>query len=532
VYVVINLNDLDAACHMERLRLPLSPIASSYRETPTRLSSPSSHGLTMRPRQLAKTARPSRRYFRMTAVMLLGTASLVSAPSAALADDTADDIGQLRAAIQKELADLRKREQKLHQEFLRLDQKSQLLDEQLQKLRAAGVAPGDTTPSLAAGVAQPAGAQGPPSPAAATEVGETSAPAAAAQPVPERSAEASAAPPAEGESAPISGPSAEERQARQVVETAPTLSNVGGVLTPKGQIVIDPSIEYDYWSQNQLGVNGFQIIPGITFGNVFVTRFEQDIATAAITLRGGVTDRLELNAKIPYVYNAGSTTSLVPLGTSTQLVSVGANGTGLGDIQFGASYQFNSGNSGWPIFVGNFLFKTATGTSPFQVPIVTVNDPNGQFLAGTPKKLPTGTGFYSLTPSVTMLLPTAPGVLFANLQFQHNLARTQPVQNNAGGPATPVNLQPGESPAISFGIGFALNDQAALTLSYQQTYVFTAYSDGHPITGSAYSYGTFDFGLGYQISQSTRLNLSVGIGTGQNTPAARVLFELPYKFSL
>jgi hypothetical protein len=316
------------------------------------------------------------------------------------------------------------------------------------------------------------------------------------------------------------------------VETAPTLSNVGGVLTPKGQIVIDPSIEYDYWSQNQLGVNGFQIIPGITFGNVFVTRFEQDIATAAITLRGGVTDRLELNAKIPYVYNAGSTTSLVPLGTSTQLVSVGANGTGLGDIQFGASYQFNSGNSGWPIFVGNFLFKTATGTSPFQVPIVTVNDPNGQFLAGTPKKLPTGTGFYSLTPSVTMLLPTAPGVLFANLQFQHNLARTQPVQNNAGGPATPVNLQPGESPAISFGIGFALNDQAALTLSYQQTYVFTAYSDGHPITGSAYSYGTFDFGLGYQISQSTRLNLSVGIGTGQNTPAARVLFELPYKFSL
>jgi hypothetical protein len=57
------------------------------------------------------------------------------------------------------------------------------------------------------------------------------------------------------------------------VETAPTLSTIGGVLTPKGQIVIDPSIEYDYWAQNQLGVNGFQIIPGITFGNIFVTRF-------------------------------------------------------------------------------------------------------------------------------------------------------------------------------------------------------------------------------------------------------------------
>jgi hypothetical protein len=153
-------------------------------------------------------------------------------------------------------------------------------------------------------------------------------------------------------------------------------------------------------------------------------------------------------------------------------------------------------------------------------------------LAGTPQKLATGTGFYTLTPSLTVLLPTAPGVLFANLQFQHNLARTQPVQNRQGGPATPVNLQPGEAPAITFGIGFALNDRAALTLSYQQTHVFTAYANGQAITGSPYSYGTFNFGLGYQISQSTRLNLSVGIGAGPNTPAAKVLFELPYKFSL
>ena len=90
----------------------------------------------------------------------------------------------------------------------------------------------------------------------------------------------------------------------------------------------------------------------------------------------------------------------------------------------------------------------------------------------------------------------------------------------------------GEAPSITFGIGFALNDRAALTLSYQQTHVFTAYSNGVAITGSPYSFGTFNFGLGYQISQSTRLNLSVGIGAGPNTPAAKVLFELPYKFSL
>ena len=68
--------------------------------------------------------------------------------------------------------------------------------------------------------------------------------------------------------------------------------------------------------------------------------------------------------------------------------------------------------------------------------------------------------------------------------------------------------------------------------SYQQQHVFTSFANHQAIAGSPYSFGTFNFGLGYQITQSTRLNLSVGIGAGPNTPAAKVLLELPYKFSL
>jgi hypothetical protein len=129
-------------------------------------------------------------------------------------------------------------------------------------------------------------------------------------------------------------------------------------------------------------------------------------------------------------------------------------------------------------------------------------------------------------------MPTAPGVLFANIQDTHNFGRTVGIQSAQGGPATPAFLQPGENPAITFGIGFALNDRAALTFSYQQEHVFTAFEDHQAIQGSPYSFGTFNFGLGYQISQSTRLNLSVGIGAGQNAPVAKVLLELPYRFSL
>ncbi len=489
--------------------------------------------------------------------MVLGGLGLTVLPAAAAADPTGDDLNNLRTEIQKEIAALKKQETKLHQQFLDLDRKSklldhksELLDEQMRNLRATGTggagiapagvgAPGSTaTISASPAASPPASTSAPAAPAAAAGSGiqvaqspastPSSAPAAAQQ----GGAGQEGGAPAGGESAPIAGPTAAQQQAKQVIETAPSLSSAGGVLTPKGQFVIDPSLEFDYWSQNQLGVNGFQIIPGITFGNIFVTRFEQNILTAAATVRYGVTDRLELNAKIPFVYNAGSTSSLIPVGSAAELLSVSANGASIGDIQFGASYQINSGDNGWPIFVANGLFKTTTGVSPFNVPIITLNDPNGQFLAGTPKSLATGTGFYALTPSVTVLLPTAPGVLFANIQDQHNFGRTQPVQDRQGGPATPVNLQPGDAPAITFGIGFSLNDRAALTFSYQQTHVFAASANGQEISGSPYSFGTFNFGLGYQLSQSLRINLSVGIGAGPNTPAAKILLEVPYKFSL
>ncbi len=464
---------------------------------------------------------------RAPALAMLAAASLFLLPRPGFAeDDPAKALAALRAEIQRELTKLKQRERQLNEEVRRLDRKNRLLDEQLQKLQATGTAP--VVPPAAEMPRQPNLEKSQPS-SPGPVIAQAAAPAA---PEPPSEAPPSEAPPAGSEAAPIAGPSAEQQQARQVVETAPALSNVGGVLTPKGQIVIDPSFEYDYWAQNQLGVNGFQIIPGITFGNIFVTRFEQNISTFAVTVRGGVTDRLELNAKVPLVWNSGSVSSLIPVGTNAQLLSLGTDGFGIGDIQFGASYQINSGNSGWPIFVGNILYKTATGTSPFDVAITTLNDPNGQFLSGTPKSLATGTGFNQITPSVTVLLPTAPGVLFGNLQWGHNIGQTQNVQDRQGGPPIPVDLQPGEAPAVTFGIGFALNDRTALTLSYQQTHVFSASSNGEKISGSSYSFGTFNFGLGYQISQSTRLNLSIGIGAGPNTPAAKVLLEVPYKFSL
>jgi len=261
-----------------------------------------------------------------------GTASILGCVGVAQAQSQPDnDLRELRTTLRRQFQSLKKQQEKLARELARLDQKSELLDRQLQKLRATGAGPG---PAVVVGGATVAVPSNPPpqsdtaqsaklEPGSSTVVAQANPPAQAGNSTSETGSAAS-----DSTAAPISGPSAREQQARRVLETAPTLSNTGGVLTPKGQFVVDPSFEFDYIAQNQLGVNGFQIIPGITFGNIFVNRVEQNIGTAAVTLRAGVTNRLELNMKIPYVVTYGSTTSLIPEGTTAQLLTSTANNYG------------------------------------------------------------------------------------------------------------------------------------------------------------------------------------------------------------
>lgn len=200
-------------------------------------------------------------------------------------------------------------------------------------------------------------------------------------------------------------------------------------------------------------------------------------------------------------------------------------------MQVGASYQFNFGNNGWPVFVGNLLFKTTTGVSPYDVPVYTVNDTNGQFLAGIAKRLPTGTGFYSLEPSVTIFYPTDPGVIFGNLQYIYNFNNTFNIPNPAGGATVHEKLQPGSGVAGTFGLGFALNDKTSLTFSCQHEHVFGSSAAGRSVPGSSYDFGTFNFGIGYAINRRTSINVGVGVGVGPDAPAAKVLVEVPIRFN-
>src|SRR3546814_9914853 len=84
-------------------------------------------------------------------------------------------------------------------------------------------------------------------------------------------------------------------------------------------------------------------------------------------LRWGVTDRLELEAKVPFIYRDDRLTQTVTIQGQDEERTENLDGYGLGDIEIAAHYQLNDGRDDWPFFVGNLRFKTATGTGPFDV---------------------------------------------------------------------------------------------------------------------------------------------------------------------
>ena len=325
----------------------------------------------------------------------------------------------------------------------------------------------------------------------------------------------------------------QKAQTNLVLQTNSTISQTGGVLTPKGTLVIEPSLQYSYYNTNQVNVNGFTIVPGITFGNVNINKVYEDLLTEQMTLRYGLTNRSDIYVQIPFDTGySTTTTSPVLVGQNVGPISVSAHAFNLGDIAFGGSYQLNNGSDTVPTFVANLNFKTTTGTSPFSVPIFTSNSPEGIYLQGIDKKLPTGTGFYQLQPSLTMLYPTSPVILFANAKYIYNFARTVSVQDVGGSTPTKEKLQPGNGVGLSFGMGFSLNDRTSFSIGYEEDQYFNETQNGQAIKGTAYDAGAFDFGLGYQVTHNINANVGVTVGVGPNSPAAEVIVRLPISLNI
>lgn len=307
-------------------------------------------------------------------------------------------------------------------------------------------------------------------------------------------------------------------------------ADVGGVLTPKGRLVVEPALSYAYSKATRVAIEGFSIIPALTIGIVNVRDVKRETQTAALTGRYGVTDRFELETRVPFLHREDTTQTRQFLVPNTNDRFFNADGTDIGDIEIAGHYQFNDGKNNWPFLIGNLRFKTDTGTSPFDVPI------NQRF--NIPTELPTGTGFLSFQPSLTAIYPSDPAVFFGNVNYLYNMEKdiNQRLFTEELGKAPtskPVGkIDPGDSIGFSFGTSLAFNEKASFSLAYSHSIYFKTKQNGKKIDGSDFDVGQLIFGQNYAFVKYTSANLAVAIGTTRDAPDVQMTLRVPIGFDL
>lgn len=298
-----------------------------------------------------------------------------------------------------------------------------------------------------------------------------------------------------------------------------------GLLTPRRQWVVEPSLSYVHSGSLEVSIEGFAIMPAVAIGLIDVSETERDTFTAALALRYGVTRRLEVGVKVPYVYREQRVRSRDILeGTDMESVA-GSDGHGLGDVEFGIHYQFNVVDRGRPFFIGNFKVKSRTGTDPFEVERRSVLSQDGERIGDVLLEQPTGSGFWGIQPSVSIIYPSDPAVIFGNVSYLWNVERDL-------GPGY-GRVDPGDAVGASLGMGLSLNNRTSMSFGYDHSVVFRTRveeASGLEPVFNQRQVGTLLWGASHRLSQRTNLNFSVGVGVTESAPDVQLSVRLPMRF--
>jgi hypothetical protein len=303
-----------------------------------------------------------------------------------------------------------------------------------------------------------------------------------------------------------------------------------GVLTPRGKAVFEPSLQYGYSSNNRVALVGYTVIPALLIGLVDVREVKRHTFTAALTGRLGLTNRLEVEARLPYVYRSDSAISReIFTGTASES-AFDTSGKGMGDVEVTGRYQLNDGGATRPYLISSLRFKSHTGKDPFEV----VTDCVTRCAANTsgtglPIDLPTGSGFYSLQPGLTWLFPSDPAVFFGSFSYTHNFKRTDISRRVLNGETEFIGtVAPGPILGMNFGMGLALNDKSSFSIGFDLNSVGRTKQNGVTVPGSVRTnLATMLLGYAYRYNDKTSFSVSVGAGLTRDTPDLTLTLRMP-----
>jgi hypothetical protein len=334
---------------------------------------------------------------------------------------------------------------------------------------------------------------------------------------------------AEGGSAPLPAAASTAAPAGPVGEAPPeqphpatqveALPEGQSALAGRGKLVIEPSFDYSRSSSNRLVFRGVEILPSFQVGIIEASDTARDTLAASVSVRYSLTDRLEIEGRIPYVYRSDRITTLLQREESVSQ-TFELDGGDVGDVEMSARYQINSGRNGAPIFVAGGRIKSDTGKGPFDL---------ARDLDGVATELATGSGFWGAQASVSVLYPSDPAVLFANLSYLYNMPRD--IDRTVGG-VDIGEVDPGDSIGAGFGFGFALNPRFSYSLGYSHSFIMPTESElGATRQRSAsIQVGSLQLGMSFRASERLTIATSVDIGATEDAPDVRIGLRMPYRF--
>ncbi|HSV30098.1 MAG TPA: transporter, partial [Candidatus Omnitrophota bacterium] len=295
-----------------------------------------------------------------------------------------------------------------------------------------------------------------------------------------------------------------------------------GVLTRQGVLVVEPSIEYTHTDINRFVVGGVAILDTVLVGSIEASQADRDSVTATMGLRYGITDRIEAEVRVPYMYRNDSVTNTVVSGAGAPQ-STSLDDHGLGDVEAALHWQVNDGGGSWPFLVTNLRVKSTTGDGPFDV---------GRNAQGIEEELATGSGFWGVEPSLTIIAPSDPAVFYGNIGYLWNVKDS--VDKTVANNRFIRDVDPGDAVRVGFGMGLALNEKVSFSVGYQHDFIMstkTEFADGD-FESESLSVGSLTLGVNWQMTDTTALNVNVGIGVTEDAPDVRVMARVPIAIDL
>jgi len=305
------------------------------------------------------------------------------------------------------------------------------------------------------------------------------------------------------------------------------------ILTPAGHFVLEPSFQYNYSSNDRVALVGYTVIPAILIGLIDVREVKRNTMIPTITGRWGVTNKAELELKVPYVIRSDSTVSREIFTGSAVDNVFDTRGHGIGDVELALRYQLFSAKENWPYLVGGLRFKSRTGTDPFDVVTDCVTRCLGNTTGtGLPLEAPTGSGFYSLQPSLTWLYPTDPAVFFGGLSYTYNFGRdnlSRQVLNNQREELG--SIKPGDVWGVNFGMGLSINERSSFSIGVELYSVGPTEQNGQTVRGSVRTQlASLLLGYSFRLTDKTNINVSVGAGLTRDTPDLSLTVRVPMSY--